>query len=156
MFEFLLMYLLVVLNSTATIVIVCGLAIGIIGHIVWFAHGIDEHDGFGDKNPINKHLKFFRTCLIVSFVMIALVPSRNNIYFIVGGGLAWKALQNEEVQQLPENVIRGINGFFKELGEDVPDSIEALLALKTEAEQVAEQAVEAAAAALAEAEAAAQ
>ena len=143
MFEFFVMYLVTVIDNAARLIVFLGIISVIVGHVVWFMWGVDDGE-FAEGNPVTKYLPGLRKFAILALVVVALVPNRSEVYFIVGGGLALKAIQNEEVQALPENVIRGINGFFKELGEDVPESIEALLSLKTEAELLAEQALEAA------------
>lgn len=52
---------------------------------------------------------------IVAFLII--VPSKQDALYIIGGGVALQGIQNEEVQELPENLVKAMNVFLEEIGE---------------------------------------
>lgn len=64
-----------------------------------------------------KACKAAKLPLIIATVLIVITPSKNDLYFIAGGGLTLMAAQNEEVQKLPENAVKAVNTFLERVSE---------------------------------------
>jgi len=71
---------------------------------------------------VTKYLFYWTIILVVS---TTLIPSKKDAAYIFGIGMGLKVMNNEQVQKLPENALKIINGYMEE-------SINEAKATKTE------------------------
>ena len=59
--------------------------------------------------------KWLKVPTLIAALIFLLTPSKEDIYFIAGGGLSLMAAQNEEVQKMPINAAKAVNRFLERL-----------------------------------------
>ena len=62
--------------------------------------------------------KLWAILMITLVVLATAVPNKDQMAWIVGGGVVLKVGQNEEVQKLPENTVKAVNRFLNSISED--------------------------------------
>ena len=109
--ELFLIYLYTVATKIPGILLVIGMIVGL-ATLIWamaeYEYGADE-----TKKAIMGWTKFAVMVLLAGALSDALIPQRKDIALIIGGGVAFKAAQNESVQELPENIINAMNAFLE-------------------------------------------
>lgn len=118
--EFLLIYIITILWNidavAGVLIFACSSIIGVVCFIVGLnaavEHGQSEFkDRVGD---VFKPMWSYAKWLVIPLAVVSMItPSKDQLYIIAGGGLALKAVQNEEVQELPSNVVSAINRFLE-------------------------------------------
>ncbi|MFW0776289.1 MAG: hypothetical protein ACN2B6_01035 [Rickettsiales bacterium] len=87
--------------------------------VVWLFIFADIQ-GWEDGEAVSMAKKAYKTAklpLVIATVLIVITPSKDDLYFIAGGGLTLMAAQNEEVQKLPENTVKAVNSFLERVAE---------------------------------------
>lgn len=127
MFEFFLIWLYVTTSGIADALVpitLVGAILYLLGHIpLWVCSDYDMSSSTRQK--ISNWFSSTRKPLVIwsLFVIVfaSAVPSKNELAFIVGGGVALHAIQTEEVQALPTNVLNALNRFLEQVGtEEAP------------------------------------
>ena len=126
MSEFIWIYVYTVLDGLSTFSVaslwfggVCLLIIGLT-----YAASFDDvfETGADYGKRISAMFKPFIFFMIICVLVSVLVPSKDDLKFIIGGGLAWKGIDAakdiEGINELPENLVGAVNHFLKEIQED--------------------------------------
>jgi hypothetical protein len=74
-----------------------------------------------DKEEKKAILKFLRVLVPLSFVLSVvsfILPTKDDIPFILGGAIVLSASENEEINKLPDNLARAANQFLEEYSGD--------------------------------------
>lgn len=114
--EFALFYGLNVLwnaSAFAKAILILGSMIGAIS-VLWIGADGDE----ADWRPVAKIAETVKWPVIGLVLLVVMTPSKNDLYFIAGGGLTLMAAQNKEVQKLPDNAVKAVNSFLERLAEE--------------------------------------
>lgn len=72
-----------------------------------------EHPEWGNLHKVCKSV--FITSLLLTFITNA-TPNQKDMFLLTGG---WVALNNEEVQKLPTNVLGALNSYLEEVKKDI-------------------------------------
>jgi hypothetical protein len=70
------------------------------------------------KGTIDKTYKRGFKIAVVLFVLSFLSPSQKEMLLLTGG---WVAINNEEVQKLPENVLGAMNSYLETIQKEMKD-----------------------------------
>lgn len=110
--EFFIVYLVTILSKVAVLAGIC-LALALIAFVIAsIIYGVIYGDG-EDTTAVRTTWKNIIKVIVVSAFLVVFIPGRNQIVWIAGGGLALMAVQNEEVQELPENIVKAVNSFLE-------------------------------------------
>ena len=105
-----------VLATIGLIIIGVCSAIGLIIMIMPYCAELDESPA---KVIGRLPCKKLWVILVITLVVLATaVPNKDQMAWIVGGGVVLKVGQNEEVQKLPENTVKAVNRFLNSISED--------------------------------------
>lgn len=112
--EFLYIYLYTVLTGLvglSTWVLTLALIATIIFGICVFVEVIN-----GGSVPVSNLSKYIPLkSIVIALLLVVVVPSKDDMKYIIGGGLAWMAIENVEgLAELPQNLINAANAFLKE------------------------------------------
>lgn len=125
--EFLLIYIYFVLQNLSSI-----LLFGLIGLLVLFGATLvfclDEPshvcEDFYKSHTVPWFKRLIYILVIPGFILTILVPSKEDIAWIVGGGITLNIAQSEEARQLPDNVLNAANQFLESIKESEEDETE--------------------------------
>lgn len=121
MSEFIYIWLYTVVQNLATFSFILLLVGATLMMFLYFFAALEN-----EAEELTATLKPYKAWVISLFLVAAvsnvLVPSKDDVKMIVGGGLAWKATQLESVQALPDNLVNALNFFLENIGEDVEEA----------------------------------
>lgn len=97
----------------------------VVGSFGLTIHGSDIEYSNDDKKAAfgkftGKCIKGAITVIITAFICTTIVPSKKDAAYIFGIGLGLKAMNNEQMQKVPDNAARLINAYLEEAADSLP------------------------------------
>jgi len=114
-----LVYLVTSISSISTaIFVITTLILAIIGFIIFMEVVVDERE---DSNLVKYSkliMKKVVPVMIISVVAKTVLPSKDDLKYIIGGATIYGITQVDGVEKLPKNVVDAMNKFLEDLKED--------------------------------------
>ena len=111
----LMLYLYMVVGN----IIEVGGFISVISAIAWgVASGISWVEKADEVFKLTRKLRWVPYVALLFIIANALLPTKEQLAWIIGGSVAVSIASTEEAKQLPENVLGAVNSFLKQMQED--------------------------------------
>ena len=75
--------------------------------------------------PLKKTTKIYMAFLLSAVTFIALVPSKSDMGFILGGWAVYEVASMDEAKELPENLINAANTFLESVSESKDSKLDS-------------------------------
>ena len=121
--EFFLIYVYIVLSKLSFLAGILLLFGGAFTLAAWVLAGGMHSEGDSDLLRLLVHHRRPQIYTILLLLMLlCAVPDKEEVAWIIGGGVAYNIASTEEAQQLPDNVLGALNTFLEQGQEDEQDT----------------------------------